>query len=74
MRAGSPSTMRERQCIAAALREAGMSWTELTHRLKGRGELARHLLAGRQAPRPLSLAALPDAVVYDYLRRLRRRR
>ncbi len=71
MRIGSPGTMAERQACKAALADWGVSWTELKHRLGGRGMLAKHLLAGRQAPRGQALAAMPDAVVIGYVERLR---
>ena len=40
MRIGSPGTMAERQACKAALADWGVSWTELKHRLGGRGMLA----------------------------------
>lgn len=71
MRIGSPGTMAERQACKAVLAEWGVSFTELKLRLGGRAMLAKHLLAGRQAPRGQALAAMPDAVVLRYMDRLR---
>lgn len=74
MRRRSPTTALECRTIRATLYAHGVTWKALTKMLGGRDQLARHLLAGRSAPRPLALAALPESVVLDYLRRLRRGR
>ena len=67
----SPNTHRERLAVKAVLQEWGVSWTELRRRLGGRGELAKHLMAGRQAPRGVALAAMPETVALRYLSLIR---
>lgn len=69
--AKSKTGLAERRCIAATLRDSSMRWKELSRRLGGRPKLANHLMNGRCAPTSATLAVLPDAVVWEYLRRLR---
>jgi hypothetical protein len=67
----TPTTNLEARVFRFVLLNEGYTWRKLCSLVGGREQAARHLLAGRSAPRPLVLAAFPESVVLDYLRRLR---